>query len=174
MVNVNFLRPFTEASAEVMATEASVNVTRGKLELQNTALTTDEVTVVIHILGDVYGVVLLGMTVQTGLNLVSKIMGQEFTEWNSLAQSGIAELCNVITGRSCVKLSKAGYQTDISPPMLITGRGVTISTLDFPRIVVPLETSAGKVLVHLALREQEIGKPQKNFQLVDLTSLVSS
>jgi CheY-specific phosphatase CheX len=33
-----------------------------------------------------------------------------------LAQSGIAELANVITGRASVKLSQAGYEATISPP----------------------------------------------------------
>ena len=164
MINVNFLKPFIEASAEILEAEAAVSVRRGRLELQKSALTTDDVTVVIHILGDVYGVVLLGMPIQTGLNLVSRIMEQEFTEWNSLAQSGIAELSNVITGRSCVKLSQAGYETNISPPVLITGSGVKISTLDFPRIVVPLETTAGKLLVHLALREKDSNQQADAFE----------
>lgn len=169
-MNVNFLKPFIEASAEVLEAEAGLQVTRGNLDLQKSALTTDDVTVVIHIIGDVYGVVLLGMPIQTGLNLVGRILEQEFTEWNSLAQSGVAELSNVITGRSCVKLSKAGYEANISPPVVITGSGVKISTLDFPRIIVPLETSAGKMLVHLALREQTPGKQPENIQLADLVS----
>ena len=170
MVNVNFLKPFLEASVEILEAEASVTVKRGNLELQKSALTTDDVTVVIHIIGDVYGVVLLGMPIQTGLNLVSRIMEQEFTEWSSLAQSGIAELSNVITGRSCVKLSQAGYEANISPPVLITGSGVKISTLDFPRIVVPLDTSAGKLLVHLALREKDSNQSHESIQLLDLAA----
>jgi chemotaxis protein CheX len=170
-MNVNFLKPFIEASAEVLEAEAGVQVTRGKLDMQKSALTTDDVTIVIHIIGDIYGVVLLGMPIQTGLNLVSSILGQDFTEWNSLAQSGVAELSNVITGRSCVKLSKAGFDVNISPPVVITGSGVQISTLDFPRIIVPLETSAGNMLVHLALREQDPTKQPENPQLADLVTI---
>jgi len=81
------------------------------------------------------------------------MMGEELTEFNSLAQSGIAELGNVITGRASVKLSQAGYEATISPPTLIIGRGSQVSTLDFPRLVIPLSSEIGTITVHIALRE---------------------
>jgi chemotaxis protein CheX len=80
-------------------------------------------------------------------------MGQTFTEFDSLAQSGVAELGNVISGRATVKLSQAGYSADISPPTLILEKGLTVSTLDFPRIVVPLETESRQSYRTPAIRE---------------------
>jgi chemotaxis protein CheX len=77
---------------------------------------------------------------------------------NSLAQSGVAELGNVITGAATVKFSQSGFDANISPPMVIVGKGVQVSTLDFPRIVVPLDTEMGRMTVHLALRESVPGK----------------
>jgi chemotaxis protein CheX len=152
-MKVNYLNPFLEAAREVLAAEADVNVTHGALSLQRSALTTDEITVLVSLVGQVQGVVLYGLSEATALNLVGRIMAQQFTEFDNLAQSGIAELGNVITGRASVKLAEAGYVTDISPPSLVHGRDVTISTLDFPRVVVPLSSDAGIVTVHLALRE---------------------
>jgi hypothetical protein len=40
---------------------------------------------------------------------------------------------------------------------VLTGNGIEISTLDFHRIVVPLETQFGLFTVHLALREKAPG-----------------
>ncbi|NMC11379.1 MAG: chemotaxis protein CheX, partial [Chloroflexi bacterium] len=117
-MNVKILNPFLEAAAEVVATECKVKVTRGNLTLQKSAMTSDEVTVLISLIGKVQGVALYGMSIQTGLGLVSRVMGQTFTEFDSLAQSGIAELGNVISGCATVKLSQAGYTADISPPTL--------------------------------------------------------
>lgn len=65
-------------------------------------------------------------------------MGETITELDLLATSGIAELGNVLTGRATIKLSEIGLQTDISPPTVIVGAGITVSTLDFPRLVVPI------------------------------------
>ncbi len=90
-------------------------------------------------------------------------MEQAFSEFDNLAQSGVAELGNVISGQATIRLSKAGYSANISPPTLIHGKGVTISTLDFARVVVPLSTEVGDVAVHLALREAPPGAQNTKF-----------
>jgi len=161
MMNAKILNPFLEAANEVLAAEAQVQVTRGSLTLQKSAMTTDDVTVLLSMVGRVQGVVLYSLSTQTGLALAAAMMGQAFDAFDSLAQSGIAELGNVITGRASIKLAEAGFQTDISPPTLIQGKAVIISTLDFPRLVVPLTTPLGDLTVHLALREQvgELAEP---------------
>ncbi len=152
-MNIKFLNPFLEAAAEVLEAEVNLTPTRGSLSLQKSAMSATEVTVLISIIGQVQGVVLYGMSTTTAMAFVSRIMGQEFTEFDGLAQSGIGELGNVISGRAAIKLSTAGYETTISPPTLIIGKGAQISTLDFSRIVVPLDTTAGQMVVHLAVRE---------------------
>ena len=91
------------------------------------------------------------------------MMSQEFKEFDNLAQSGVAELGNVISGRATVMLSEAGFRSTISPPTMIKGKGVQISTLDFPRIVVPLQCEYGEMVIHLALRESQVGEWNDNF-----------
>ncbi len=162
-MNVKFLNPFVEAASEVLKAECGVDVSRGNLTLHKSALTTDDVTVLISLVGQVQGVVLYGLSEKTGLSLVSRVLGQEFDEFDNLAQSGVAELGNVISGQATIRLSKAGYSANISPPTLIHGRGVTISTLDFARVVVPLTTELGEVSVHLALREAPAGTSSSTF-----------
>jgi chemotaxis protein CheX len=157
MMNVKFLNPFVEAASEVLQAEVGLGLGRGPLSLHKSALTSDEVTVLLNLVGQVQGVVLYGLSTPTGLALVSRMLTQEFKEFDSLAQSGVAELGNVITGRASVKLAEAGFATNISPPTLILGQGVTISTLDFSRIVVPLTSELGPMTVHLAVREAQAG-----------------
>jgi len=151
-MDVKLLNPFIEAAVEVLKAEVGATITRGELGLQKSSLTTDDITVLINLIGDVFGVVMYSMPTATGLNLVSKMMGQEFSQMDSLAQSGVAELGNVISGRATIKFSQAGYKADISTPTVLTGPGIEVSTLDFPRIVVPLETQFGALTVHLALK----------------------
>jgi chemotaxis protein CheX len=154
-MNVKFLNPFVEAANEVLSAEVGVKLNRGQLTLQKSALTSDDVTVLLSLVGQVQGVVLYGLSVSTGLALVSRMLAQAFTEFDGLAQSGVAELGNVITGRASIKLANSGTTAEISPPTLIQGHGVTISTLDFSRIVVPLTCELGQITVHLALRETQ-------------------
>jgi chemotaxis protein CheX len=153
MTNVKFLNPFIEAAMEVLQIEVNLAIKRGNLTLHKSALTASDITVLLSLVGQVQGVVMYGLSTQTGLALVSRMMDQEFTEFDNLAQSGVAELGNVITGRATVKLSQAGYSANISPPTMIQGKGIQISTLDFSRIVVPLTSEVGEIIIHLALRE---------------------
>jgi chemotaxis protein CheX len=153
-MDVKLLNPFIQAAVEVLKVEVGATVSRKDLSLQKSSLTSDDITVLINLVGDVYGVVMYGMPMSTGLNMVSQIMGQKFDELNSLAQSGVAELGNVISGQATIRFSEAGYQSNISTPTVLIGNGIEISTLDFHRIVVPLETQFGAFTVHIALREK--------------------
>lgn len=152
-MNVNFLNPFVNAAFEVIRAETGVSAQRGDLSLERVPYRTEELTVVIGLVGAVEGTVFYSMDRQTGLTLVSRMMGEIVPELNQLAQSGISELANVITGRASVLLSESGYEATISPPALIIGRDAIISTLDFPRLVVPMVMEYGQMKIHLALRE---------------------
>jgi len=170
-MDVKLLNPFIQAASEVLKAELGANVARGEISLQKSSLTSDDITVLINLIGDVYGVVMYGMSTTTCLNLVSKIMGQDFTEFNALAQSGVAELGNVISGQATIRFSESGYRSNISTPTVLNGNGVEISTLDFPRIVVPLETQLGILTVHLALREKKSGEASHHAE--NFISLIS-
>lgn len=156
-MNVQFLNPFIEAAFAVLDDEAGVTAKRGQLSLQRSAATASEVTVLISMVGQVKGVVLYGLSEATALQIVSKILGQSFAEFDDLAQSGISEIGNVITGQAGRRLAEAGFESNISPPTMIVGKGTLISTLDFERLQVPLETELGTIQIHLALREAKNG-----------------
>ena len=79
-------------------------------------------------------------------------MGQDFPEFDALAQSGIAEIGNVITGRAAVLLSEAGFVSELAPPLLLVGRNAVISTLDVQRLVIPIETDLGQIEIQVALK----------------------
>ncbi len=152
-MNVKFLNPFVEAAYEVLQAEAGFAMKRGELGLEKEPYVTSDVTVIISLVGSVEGSVFYGMNLETALVLASKMLGEKFSEFNNLAQSGIAELGNVITGRASIKLAQAGYVANISPPTLVHGKGAVVSTPDMARLVVPLIGECGDIVINLALRE---------------------
>jgi len=152
-MNVKFLNPFVEAAYEVLLAETGIQMARGELTLDKAAYATDEVTVIISLVGRVEGNVFYALTEQMAVVLASRILGEQLQGFTTLAQSGVAELGNVITGRASVKLAEAGFDSTISPPALLLGKGAIISTLDMARLVVPLDCDFGSVRIHLALRE---------------------
>jgi chemotaxis protein CheX len=146
------INPFLQAASEVLESELGSPPQRGAIGLQRSAYTSDEVTAVVAVTGEVAGMVLFAMRESTARAMVSKMMGQDFPELDALAQSGIAELGNVITGRAACLLSEGGFASDLAPPMLIVGRGSMISTLDVQRLVIPMQTEFGQIEIQVALK----------------------
>ena len=155
MPNVKLLNPFVLAAAEVLQSELGVHATRGALRLHKEIYVTDDITVLVSLLGDAWGVVMMGLSFDTAKAMVSKILGEDVPDFNELAQSGISELGNVIAGLAATKLGAAGYTTDISVPTLIVGKGSRISTFDIPRIIVPMETDYGTLTLTLAVKASQ-------------------
>jgi len=152
-MNVKFLNPFVEAATEVIAIETGLQLQRGDLQLDKTPYHTNDITVIIAMVGSVVGNVLYGLPTPLAVALASRMLGEKLDSFDALAQSGIAELGNVITGRASVKLAEAGYESTISPPTMVAGKDIMISTLDRPRLVVPFSSEYGPFTIHLALRE---------------------
>jgi chemotaxis protein CheX len=151
-MRAEIINPFLQAASEVLESELGSPPQRGAIGLQRSAYTSDEVTAVVAVTGEVAGIVLFAMTETTARAMVSKMMGQDFPEFDALAQSGIAEIGNVITGRAAVLLSEAGFASDLAPPMLIVGCGSMISTLDVQRLVIPMVTEFGEIEIQVALK----------------------
>jgi len=151
-MRAEFINPFLQAATEVLESELGSTPQRGSIGLQRSAYTSDDVTAVVAVTGEVAGMVMFAMTEVTARGMVSKMMGQDFPEFDALAQSGIAEIGNVITGHAAILLAEAGFPSDLAPPMLLVGRNTLISTLDVQRLVIPIETEFGKIEIQVALK----------------------
>ena len=145
-------QPFLLAARGVLEQELGGDIGRGQVRMERGDFAAGEVTAVVGVTGALSGAVMYRMSEQTALAIVGRMMGQQFTELDALARSGVGELGNVITGRAGVLLERGGIRADIAPPMLIVGRGGQVSSLEIPRLVVPIETPAGEIDLQIALR----------------------
>jgi chemotaxis protein CheX len=151
-MRADLAQPFLLAAKGVLEQEIGGEIGRGHISMERGDFEAGEITAVVGVTGALSGAIMYRMSEATALAIVSRMMSQEFTELDALARSGIGELGNVITGRAGVLLEKAGIVADIAPPMLIVGRGGVLSSLDIPRLMVPLQTRAGMIDMQIALR----------------------
>ena len=145
-------QPFVLAAKGVLEHELGGGVVRGRVRVERGDFEAGGVTAVIGITGALSGAVLYRMSEATALAIVGRIMGQNFSELDALARSGVGELGNVITGRAGALLDRAGVRAGVAPPVLIVGRGGLMSSLNIPRLLVPLETSEGTIDLQIALK----------------------
>jgi chemotaxis protein CheX len=152
-MRADVVQPFVLAAKDVLEAELGGEVGRGSVKVEQGDFTVGEVTAVVGVTGALSGAIMFRMSEATALAIVGQMMGQKFEELDALARSGVGELGNVITGRAGVLLERAGIRADIAPPMLIVGRGGVMSSLDIPRLLVPLETRVGNIDLQIALKK---------------------
>ncbi len=150
-MEAGLINKFIQSAQAVLQSEIGSPAKMGRITVQSVPYTSQHVTVVVGIAGSLRGVMLLGLSEETAKNLVSAMMGQDVEELDELAQSGVAELGNVITGAAVTSLYSDGHICKIATPTLILGSGTTISTLNVRRLVIPLTTSCGVIEMQLAL-----------------------
>ena len=151
-INVTFLNPFVKSAISVLKTELGASVQRGAVRIEADQHSTHDVNVLIGVMGQAHGTVFYSMSVETACQIVGTMMGQPFDTFDDMAQSGIAELGNVITGLASKGLSEHGYECNITPPHLISGQNIMINCGDMLRLALPLNSPCGEIEIHLALQ----------------------
>jgi chemotaxis protein CheX len=105
--------------------------------------------------GQIQGSVIYGMSLTTADQIASAMIGQPIKQFDQLAASAIAELGNMISGNAMLQLSEAGFICDITPPTVIRGSKVEISTLAIPAVVIPLEVTQGDITITVGLQTKK-------------------
>ena len=127
-MRVEYINPFVETSYKVLKEVlGGIDVKRGDLYLKSTAMSVMCVDVFVGLAGDVEGRVLFDMTMETALNIASKMNGETLSEFDDLAKATINELANLITAQAVTKLHELGFKFDLTPPALFAGQQMEIS-----------------------------------------------
>ena len=153
-MKVQYVSPFVNASISVMQTVISVTPARGQLSARPQMFTSQQLSIVCGIVGDVQGNVIYGMSMPTALGIAGKMIGAPAECFDQLTASAIAELGNMISGNAMNLLSSEGYTCDITPPTLVKGTNVSFSTLNIPALVIPLQVGdIGELEISVSLQE---------------------
>lgn len=155
-MKVEYVSPFLQGAINVMQMLLHVTPERGQLSARPQMFTTQQVNIVCGITGEIEGQVIYGMSIIAADKIASLMLGQPVVTFDQLAASAIAELGNMISGNSMTALSGTGYTCDITPPTIIRGSNVKISTVDIPALVIPLKLKdIGDFEINVSLQERK-------------------
>ncbi|MDA0768620.1 MAG: chemotaxis protein CheX [Chloroflexi bacterium] len=115
--------------------------------------TTEDLTAILGVSGQLQGNVLYGFAGGTGLAVASAMIGETVTELDDMSMSALGELANMITGNAATQLSSKGYECDISPPLIIEPSGSRISTLQGVQILTSFKSQYGELYIRICLNE---------------------
>lgn len=156
-MKVEYVNPFAEGAVTVFKSLLSLVPERGKLSARPQIFTSQQLNTIFGVTGDVEGLVIYGMSMVTADRLASTMIGVPVVTFDQLAASAIAELGNMISGNSLALLSKAGFHCDITPPTIIRGTNVKVSTVDIPALTIPLVIPQhGEFEINVSLKQKRV------------------
>ena len=147
----DYVQPFVSSAQEILEAVLSGQIAPGKVVLSPVPRAGNGVTAIVGVTGDGEGRVLFEMSRQTALAIAAEMNSEPQSELGSLVKDTLSELASMMTGRAISLLNDMGYKLRVSPPTLIAGDNVTISTAELETLVVPLETAHGEVVVNVAM-----------------------
>jgi len=152
-MKVEFISPFIEASIQAMQELVQQTPQRGRLSARPQVFTTQQVNIVCGITGDIEGQVMFGMSVISADKIASVMLGTTVVTFDQVAATAIADLGTRISNLSTERLQQQGYSCRITPPTIVKGSNVKISTLDIPALVIPLDISGiGEMEINLSVQ----------------------
>ena len=143
-MNVEHINPFILASRTVMKTIANIDVSLGKVYLKTSPYSSETVVVVVGLMGELRGQVLFSMDKTVAFQIASAMMmGMPICELDEMSKSAIAESTNMILGNAATLLYEKGVKIQITPPSIMMGNNIQISTPNMRILCVPLILSTG-------------------------------
>jgi chemotaxis protein CheX len=151
-MRIDFITPFLEATEEIIDELLGIEAQRGEMELKATENISD-VGVLIGITGQAVGRMLIIFDRVLADKLVETMNGEFYDLDTDMAHSTIGEIGNMIMGRSITKLYDLGFHFEITPPSVIVGKSVKISTLGIETLAVPYTLPDGRMEINVSIKE---------------------
>ncbi len=149
-----YVNPFIKASVEVLAQTTQLDFKTGKPSLRQSPFLSDEVLIMLGIVGSLKGEVILSMQKETSKSIASRMMmGMPVDELTEMAKSALCELGNMIMGNVATLLFNEGVQIDITPPTLLTGSNIEVSANNMVTICIPIEAEGHKIILDVSIKE---------------------
>lgn len=143
-MNVEYINPFIEASQTVFRQIAGIEATLGKIYLKNSPYKSDDIIVIVGLTGKIRGQAIFSMKLNVAMNIASSMMGgMPVNQLDEISKSAISELTNMILGNAATILYNRGVGVEITPPSLIMGDNIQVSSSKAKTICIPLQLSNG-------------------------------
>ncbi len=154
-----FVQYFVSGVSSTFEAVLSETPERGQITAESSGNTCHQVNVIIGVTGEAQGHVILGMSLVVADKIASAMMGQRCITFDAMAASAICELTNLICGSAVSEMAESSYVCDLTPPTIIRGVKVNISSLAVPTVVIPMKLTFGEIALSVALRSRD-AKPR--------------
>jgi len=156
-LNAAIINRFLLAALAILSDHYNLSMRlQGQAQTVHGTSALDAVTVMLGIAGDVEGQFMLGCDAQTALNIARVMMDNpDYPELDELCRSALAELGNMIGGRTSTNLAEMGLLCNLTPPSVVSSTNGLIS-LEAPVMIAwRYSTLAGDLCFSIGLRDDD-------------------
>jgi chemotaxis protein CheX len=150
-MDAKYIHPFINAVRKLFNTMIDVPFTLGKPSLKKGNFPEYEISGFIGLSGTVTGCVVINLSKEIALQLVSALIGDEVTELDDDCTDAIGEIANIIAGNAKTDFPTAG--TSISVPSVVVGKHKVSYPSGLPIVCIPCITDKGELIIEIALKE---------------------
>lgn len=149
---------FIAPSVDVLERMAKTRVQVGKISRLQRSVTSDALSIVIGLDGEITGSVIFTLAREVAWALAARILSEELpSDARSEVQAVMSEMANMVVGNASGYLYELGLREGITPPTVVMGEQVSF---DFSNgaetVLVPLATEAGSVDLIVSVKK---GRP---------------
>ncbi len=153
-MKVEYINSFIKASTEVLNNFVEDKFSVGRPYIRSNPFPTREIVIILGITGDIKGQAVFSLTEDMAKKIASgMMMGMPVEEIDEMAKSALSELGNMIMGNSATLLFNVGAKIDITPPSLVKGTSIEISSAGMETICVPLVSELGEIEFDIGIKK---------------------
>lgn len=150
-MNVNFINPFLQSLLNVISTMASMDLTPGKPQIKSDNLAKGDVSGLIGLVGpQTKGSLSITFEQKLVLQIMQNMLGENPGKINEEVTDLVGEITNMVTGGAKNLLGQKGYEFEMATPMVMSGKGHTIShKANGTKIIMPFTSPHGTAYIEI-------------------------
>ncbi|AVI66498.1 chemotaxis protein CheX [Shewanella sp. NKUCC05_KAH] len=150
-MNVNFINPFLQSLLNVISTMASMDLTPGKPQIKVDNLAKGDVSGLIGLVGpQTKGSLSITFEQKLVLQIMQNMLGENPGKINEEVTDLVGEITNMVTGGAKNLLGQKGYEFEMATPMVVSGKGHTIShKANGTKIIMPFTSPHGTAYIEI-------------------------
>lgn len=150
-MNVNFINPFLQSLLNVISTMASMDLTPGKPQIKVDNLAKGDVSGLMGLVGpQTKGSLSITFEQKLVLQIMQNMLGENPGKINEEVTDLVGEITNMVTGGAKNLLGQKGYEFEMATPMVVSGKGHTIShKANGTKIIMPFTSPHGTAYIEI-------------------------
>ena len=151
VMNVEFINPFLSSLMNVLETMAQTKLKPGTPRLKKDEIARGDVSGLIGMVGpQAKGSLSITFEQELALTIMERMLGERPATVNEEVTDMVGEITNMVTGGAKNLLGEKGYEFDMATPMVVSGKGHTIThQADGPKIIIPFSSDHGSAYIEV-------------------------